>query len=226
MEEKNIQEQIAALDRKMDQLLEFVELQNRKREEFDDLVSDVSIVAKDAFRNSVTLLDKAQVELDSCGITCLLIKLLQNIDTIHEMLDMMESFRDFMKDATPILHQVGLDAVNKMNELDRKGYFDYIGELMKILDKWVQTFTVDDLKKTEGNLENLAGILRNLSDPQLINSMNRITQAISDTKMDDKLDNKSLFQIFRQLRSKEVRKTVSYALRVVQAANSNSKVAK
>src|SRR5512142_2496718 len=141
MEDKNIQEQILNLDQKLDRLLEFVELQNRKRKEFDDLVTDVSIVAKDAFKHSVVMLDKAQVELDSCGISCLIVKILQNLDTFHEMLGMMESARDFMKDATPILHQAGLDAVKKMNELDQKGYFEYMRQLGRIMDKWIQTFT-------------------------------------------------------------------------------------
>jgi len=216
MEEKNIREQIQNLDQKLDRLLEFVEQQNRKREEFDDLVTDISIVAKDAFKNSVGMLDKAQVELSSCGISCLIIKILQNLDTFHEMLDMMESVRDFMKDATPILHQVGLDAVNKMNELDQKGYFEYIRQLSQFMDKWIQTYTVEDLQKMENNLESIAGILRNLSDPDLVASLNKATRAITKVKMEDDKDDLSLWQIFRQLRSKEVRKSISYTLRLVQ----------
>lgn len=216
MEEKNIQEQILNLDQKLDRLLEFVEQQNRKREEFDDLVTDVSIVAKDAFKHSVVMLDKAQVELDSCGISCLIVKILQNLDTFHEMLGMMESARDFMKDATPILHQVGLDAVNKMNELDQKGYFEYMRQLGHFIDKWIQTFTAEDLKKVEDNLDNLAGILRNLSDPSLIAAMNRATKAIAEVKIEEDKDILSLWQILRQLRSKEVRKSISYSLKVVK----------
>ncbi len=216
MEEIKIQEQFQHLDQKLDRLLEFVEQQNRKREEFDDLVTDVSIVAKDAFKHSVGLLDKAQVELDSCGLSCLIIKILQNLDTFHEMLGMMESARDFMKDATPILHQVGLDAVNKMNELDQKGYFEYIRQLSNFMDKWIQAFTVEDLRKMEDNLDNIAGILRNLSDPALAAALNRTTKAIAEVKMDDEKDILSPWQIFRQLGSKEVRKSISYSLKVVK----------
>jgi uncharacterized protein YjgD (DUF1641 family) len=216
MEDKNIQDQILALDRKMDRLLEFVEQQNRKREEFDDLVTDVSIVARDAFKSSVVMLDKAQVEFDSCGISCLIIKILQNIGTFHEMLDMMESARDFMKDVTPILHQVGLDAVNKMNELDQKGYFEYLRQLSGFMDKWIQVFTVEDLKRVGDNLENIAGILRNLNDPALVASLNKATKAISGLRMDEHEEVPSMWKIFRQLRSKEVRKSISYSLRVVQ----------
>lgn len=216
MEEKNIQEQILNLDQKLDRLLEFVEQQNRKREEFDDLVTDVSIVAKDAFKHSVVMLDKAQVELDSCGISCLIVKILQNLDTFHEMLGMMESARDFMKDATPILHQAGLDAVKKMNELDQKGYFEYMRQVGHFMDKWIQTFTAEDLKKVEDNLDSIAGILRNLSDPALISTMNKATKAITEVRIEDDKDILSLWQILRQLRSKEVRKSISYSLKVVK----------
>jgi uncharacterized protein YjgD (DUF1641 family) len=216
MEERNIQEQIIRLDQKLDRLLEFVEQQNRKREEFDDLVTDVSIVAKDAFKHSVSMLDKAQVELDSCSISCLIIKFLQNLDTFHEMLGMMESARDFMKDVTPVLHQVGLDAVKKMNELEKKGYFEYIRQLSHFIDKWIQVFTVDDLRKAEDNMENIAGILRNLSEPALVAALNRTTKILAEVKIDEDKDLLSFWQIVRQLHSREVRKSISYSLKVVK----------
>ncbi|MEI7895430.1 MAG: hypothetical protein WCJ26_00235 [bacterium] len=184
MSENNIQEQISELNHKMDMILESIELQKRNREELDDLVSDLSIVAKDAFRHTVVMLDKSQVEFDHNGIPMLLIKILQNIDTFYEMLEMLESAKDFMKDVSPILHQVGLDAVNKMNEFDQKGYFD---------------------------------IVRNLTQPDVIEALGRVSKAFAEIKMDDKLDNKSLFGLLKQMNSPDVRKSLSYTLRLVQA---------
>ena len=219
MEEKNLQEQIGEINRKMDCLLEFVEQQNRKREELDDLIEDASIVAKDAFKQSVVLLDKAQVEFDPGGISNLIIKVLQNLGTFHEMLNMMESAKDFLKDITPVLHQVGLDAVNKMNEFDNKGYFQYISALTEFIEKWIWVFTVEDLKKMEANIENLAGILRNLSDPSLINGFNNITRALSTVKPDDKIDDQSLWKILLHLKSPEVRKSLSWSLRLIKEIN-------
>jgi uncharacterized protein YjgD (DUF1641 family) len=186
MPENNIQEQITELNRKMDLLLESIEIQKRNREEFDDLVSDLSIVAKDAFHHTVIMLDKSQVELDHSGIPMLLVKFLQNIDTFYEMLEMLESAKDFMKDVSPILHQVGLDAVNKMNEFEQKGYFD---------------------------------IVKNLSQPDVIEALSRASKAFSEVKMDDKLDNRSLFSLVKQLNSPEVRKSLSYMLRLLKAMN-------
>ena len=219
MAEKEIQEQLNELRQKMDLVLEYVSVQNQKREELDDLVEDAGIVVKDVVRHTSEMLDKAQVELDHCGLTCLMIKVLQNLNTFHEMFEMMESARDFMKDVTPILHQVGLDAVNKMNEFDSKGYFDYIRELGNFVDKWIQVFTKDDLIRLQGNLENIAGIVRNLSDPALMQGLNNMTKVLAEVKPDEKLDNKSLFGIFKQLNSPDVRKSLSYSLRLVQAIN-------
>lgn len=218
MTEKDIQEQISELNRKMDLVLESVEQQKRNREEFDDLVEDLSIVAKDAFKNTVVMLDKSQIDVDNSDIPMLLIKILQNVGTFHEMLEMLESARDFMKDISPVLHQVGLDAVNKMNEFDQKGYFLYAAEMMKLMDKFIQTFTIEDIKQLQENLENLTGIMRNLTQPGLLTSLNRTTKAIASIKMDYKLDNKSLFGLARQLNSPDVRKSLSFALRLAEAA--------
>jgi len=219
MTEKNIQEQISELNRKLDLVLESVEYQNRKREEFDDLMDDLNIVAKDAFKQTVVMLDKAQVDLDSCGLSCLLIKAMQNLDTFHEMLDMMESAKDFLKDVSPILHQVGLDAVNKMNELDGKGYFEYIRELGKFAETWMETFTVEDMKRVREGLPHLAGVIRNVTDPDFLQAIDKATLALATVKMDDKLDNRSFWKLMMDMKSPEVRKSISYSLRLLKAIN-------
>ena len=219
MAEQNIQEQITIINQKLDMILENIQQQQRKREEFDDLVQDVNIVAKDAFRQSVILLDKAQVELDSCGISCLIIKILQNLDTFHDMLEMMESARDFMKDVTPVLHQMGLDAVNKMNELDQKGYFEFIKTLGRLMDKLIQTIQPEDIWRLEENMDNLGSIFYNLTDPAFISTINKATHALATIKINDQLDNKSIWKLIKEMRSPEVRKSVSYSLRLIKAIN-------
>jgi uncharacterized protein YjgD (DUF1641 family) len=219
MAEKDLQAQLDELSLKMDRVLEYVQVQNQKREEIDDFIEDAGIVVKDVVKQTSVMLDKAQVELDHCGLSCLLIKVLQNMDTFHEMFDMMESAKDFMKDVTPILHQVGLDAVNKMNELDSKGYFEYLRELANFVDQWIQVFTKEDLARLRNNLENIAGIVRNLSDPELMKGLNNLTRAIAEVKPDEKLDDKSLFRLLKDFNSPEVRRSLSYSIRLLKAVN-------
>jgi uncharacterized protein YjgD (DUF1641 family) len=186
MSEKNMQEQINELNRKLDLILERIEEQHRNREEFDDLVSDLSIVAKDAFHQTVVTLDKAQVDLDHSGVPMLLIKLLQNIDTFYEMLEMLESAKDFMKDLSPILHQMGLDAVNKMNEFEQKGYFDIVKNLSQpdVIAALSRTSKAIAEIKMDDTLDNksLFGILKQLNSPDVRKSMSyalRLLQAMT-----------------------------------------------
>jgi uncharacterized protein YjgD (DUF1641 family) len=98
-----------------------------------------------------------------------------------------EVWDDFMKDVTPILHQVGLDAINKMHELDQKGYF-----------------------------ETLPRLLKNLSDPALLAALAKVTKAVAEVKVESDKDILSMWQIMKQLRSKEVRKTLTYSLKVIK----------
>jgi len=186
MSEKNIQEQISELNQKLNLILESIEQQKRNREEYDDLVSDLSIVAKDAFHHTVVMLDKSQVDLDHSGIPMLLIKLLQNIDTFYEMLEMLESAKDFMKDISPILHQMGLDAVNKMNEFDQKGYFDIVRNLTQpdVIAALARTSKAIAEVKMDDKLDNksLFGILKQLNSPDVRKSLSyalRLVQAMN-----------------------------------------------
>jgi uncharacterized protein YjgD (DUF1641 family) len=219
MAEQTLQEQINNINLKLDVILENIQQQQRKREEFEDLFQDLNIVAKDAFQQSVLMLDKAQIDLGSVGISNLIIKILQNLGTFYELLELMESARDFMKDATPILHQVGLDAVNKMNELDQKGYFEFINAMGRLMDRIVQTIHPEDIRRLEENMDNLAAIIRNLTDPAFISSLSKATYALSTLKMDDRLDNLSVWKLLMKMHSPEVRRSISYSLRLIKAIN-------
>lgn len=215
--ETNIQEQIDLINSKLDRVLEFVEHQHLKREEFDDLMEDVSIVAKDVFKNTVQTLDKAGIELDTCGLECLLVKVLRNMGTFMEMLDLLESFRDFLQDATPIFHQMGLDAVEKFHEFERKGYIDFVMQLGNAAEKFMQAFTAEDLRRIGDNMDQIAGMIKNVTDPELLAALNRSSRALAEVKMDDRLDNRSWWQIAMKMRSPEVRRSVSYSLRLLEA---------
>jgi hypothetical protein len=219
MSEKNIQDQINEINQKLDRVLEFVEHQYGKREEFDDLVADLSIVAKDAFASTVAALDKAGVELDTSGLQSLIIKLIRNAGTFNEMVDLLESAKDFVADVTPVLHQVGLDTIEKFNEFERKGYIDFVKQFMLTGEKFMQSFRANDLKQLDANMDKISGMIRNLTNPEVITGLSNITKVIAEVRIDGKIDNKSFWQLFKELRSPAVRKSLSYSIRLLQAIN-------
>ena len=146
MSEIAIQAQIDAINKKLDLILEEVYAQREMRQSLTDLADDASIIGKDIFKNTVIQLDKAGVELNAEALTGIGLKLVRNIDNINEFLEMLESINDFMKDVGPIIHQVGLDAIHKLHELEQKGYIDFFRELSKSLDNIVTHFSAEDVK--------------------------------------------------------------------------------
>lgn len=215
--DQHIQEQIDELNVKLDKVLDFVEYQYHKREEFDDLVKDVSIVTKDAFQHTVQTLDRAGIELDTCGLDCLMVKLAGNLGTFVKMIDMLESFHDLMKDITPILHQVGLDTIEKFHEFQRKGYIDFVIGLGRLAERFMQSFTAEDLKRIESEMETITSALKNITDPEVLAGINRITSAVKEINMDEQRDNVSWWKIMMRLKSPEVRKSLSYSIRLIEA---------
>ena len=82
MSDKLIQEQIRDINRKLDLIIDETSYQRQNREAVNDLVDDVAVIGKDVFKQMVTQLDDAGIELDSEALRCLLLRLIRNIGSL------------------------------------------------------------------------------------------------------------------------------------------------
>jgi len=221
MNELKFQAQIDEMNQKLDLVLEHIEQQRIRKEEIDDLIEDLSIVGKDAFKNTVIALDKAGVELDSDALSHLVIKIIKNIDNFNELLDTIESFNDFIKDATPIFRQIGLDAINKVAEFEQKGYLEYFYAAKDLLEKIKENYSPEDIKNLSKNIDIIFSIITNLTKTEFLQNLENITKVISEAKIDDSKDNKSLLKLVRELNSPEIRKSLSFSLRILKQISNN-----
>ena len=190
MNEEVIQKQINEINIKLDTLLTYVNQQRIKSETIDDLISDGSIVVRDVFKSSVEELDRSGVEMNMDEVKVLLVKLVKNVPTFINLIDIMQSALDFMKDATPIAREMMVDSIKKLHELEENG-------------------TIDSLKRI-GN---------NLSQPAVFKKIEKVTEAFLKVEPDDIKDDKSLWKLFKDLRSPEIRKSLSYSMRLIKVLN-------
>ena len=103
---------------------------------------------------------------------------------------MLESMVDLMKDATPIAREMIIDL----------------------------TYQLDKLEKN-GTIESLKTITTNLTNPDLLQSLAKISSAITSVKPDEKLDNISMFKLMKSLNNREVKNSLSYIIRILQEIN-------
>lgn len=190
MEEIAIQNQINELNEKVDTLLEYIIAQNKKNQAIDDFIDDAYKVGIDLFKTTAVELDNHGVEVDMDEVKILIFKLLKNIQTFNTLINMLESMVDLMKDATPIAREMIIDL----------------------------TYQLDKLEKN-GTIESLKTITTNLTNPDLLQSLAKISSTITNVKPDEKLDNISMFKLMKSLNNREVKSSLSYLIRILQEIN-------
>ena len=211
MSEKLIQEQIREIDRKLDLILEDSSIQRQNREAVSDLIDDVSVIGKDAFKHIVTQLDDAGIELDGEVVRDLTFRLIRNINNMGAVLEILESFSDLAQDITPIVKQIGLDGVQKFHEFEQKGYFEILNQVGKTMDTVVTRYSVDELKSLSTNLIPVIDTLVNISDPKVLDKINAATKALKEIDPDD-IEEYSVWRLMRQLNKPEVRKSIGFIM--------------
>lgn len=207
----DMQEQINAMNRKLDLVLEEITIQKQKRQEVEDLVTDLSIIGKDMFRASVDELDHAGVELDTEALKSLLFRLLRNVGTLNDMVEMLESATDLAKDAAPIIHQMGLQGINQMNQLEKKGYFDFIRELFVVADNVISHFSQEDVRMLADNIVIILETIKNLTQPEMLDAMNNAVSIYNKIETKD-IKEYSMWKAFKEMRSPEMRKGIGFMI--------------
>ena len=211
MANENIQEQINEINRKLDIVLEEVMAQRQTRQSIEDLTSDLSIIGKDVFKSTVVELENAGVELDGEAVKLLMLKLVRNVDTITEMFEMLESANDFIKDVTPIMHQMGLDGIKLMHEFEQKGYFDFMKASMEIMDNIVSHYSEEDVRHLADNIVTILETVKNLTQPQMLNAINNGLVVYRSIEV-KKIPEYSIWKALKEMNSKEMRKGIGFMI--------------
>jgi len=161
MENKELQLQLEEINKKLNVIMEEIELQRRHRQEMHDLKDDLMRVAKDIYLTSLDELEQVHDYLKTGDIMHLFKKLLRNVNNLTRLFEQLENIRDFAKDFGMISKGMSIDLMNKLDELDRKGYFAFLKETQKIFDKIVTSFTVDDVKALGDNIVTILNTIKN-----------------------------------------------------------------
>jgi len=218
MSEKALQEQINIINGKLDLLLEETAVQRQSREAMNDLVDDLSLIGKEAFKDMVNQLDNAGIELDGDALRSLLIRLIRNLGNLGMVLETIESMNDLMKDLTPIVKQLGLDGIQKFHELEQKGYFEILGQLAKATDTIVSRYSKEDIMKLSDNLVPVADTLVNLGNRDFLEKLNAITIALGEIKTED-IEEISMWRMMREIRKPEVKKSLGFIMAFLAKIN-------
>jgi len=215
MEEIKTQAQIDKINQKLDIILEEIELQKKHRREMQDLKEDLFRVGKDVYETAVNELEEVHDHIKTGDIMHLGKKLLRNVNNLNRTFDQLESTRDFLRDVSPLVRESIIDLMGRMDEFDRKGYFQFIKELQKAGDNVVTSFTPNDVKLLGDNIVTILNTIKNLTQPDMLQAINNAVAVYKniDVKVDEKV---SLFSLLKELNSPEVKRGLAVGLKFLK----------
>lgn len=213
--EKSIQEQIDKINKKLDIILEEIELQKKHRREFEDLKDDLMRVGKDLYNTAVEELDQIHDHVSTRDILYFGKYMLRNVNTINKVVQQLESTKDFLNDASPLIREYMMDFMAKLDDFDRRGYFEFIKESQSIVDKVVTSFSKEDIKALGDNIVTILNTVKNLTQPDMLQTVNNALLVYK--KLNIEIEEKvSLASVFKEMSSPEVRKGLVFALRFLK----------
>ncbi len=221
--EKNLEQRIDALDRKMDLILEYVHQQKMNSNMVEDLVSDLSIVGKDAYDSTVKELDMRQVVLEPSELTDLAVAFLRNIGNIKTVLETLEMAVDLGKEVGPIANEVIIDFTKQMNEFEQKGYFRFFKEFGPIIDNVVQGFSPEDLKGLADNIVSILNTFKEMTQPEVLDTMQNAIKAFNSMETET-VPSYSVWKLLREMNSPEMKKALGYGITFMKNVSKDVKI--
>jgi uncharacterized protein YjgD (DUF1641 family) len=207
----NVQQQINEINQKLDLLLGYMNEQRLKSETIEDLVSDVSIISKDAFTSVVYELDKQGMELNVDDIKTLVYKLIRNVNNFSQVMDMFESITDLLKDAGPMVTEVGIDFTNKLHEFEQKGYFEFFKELTAIMDNIVTSYSPEEVRALADNIVTILDTVKNLTQPDMLHAINNAVSIFKNMDTNE-IKEYSLWKAFREMNTPEMKRGLGFIM--------------
>ncbi len=224
MTDNNIQSQIDQINQKLDLILEEATLQKQNREIVVDLVDDLAIVGKDAFKGMVDSLDNAGIEVDGNQVNHLILNFIRNINNMNMLFRTLENVTDFLKDASPIIKQIGIDATDKFNELDNKGYFEVLNQITIALDTIMSRYSKKDIENLSDNIITVTDTLLAISDPAVMKKIEIFARTYKDIDHES-VPEYSIWKVMRELNKPGMKKSIGFImtfLRKINAPDSES----
>jgi len=215
MENKSLELEIREINQKLDFISSQMQEYQAHQKEIKELKDDLSLIARDMFDAAVEELEEVAPYFDSTDLVHLGKKLLRNTRNLNKMLTQVEGAADLFRDLQPLGKEMVDELMDTLNELDRKGYFEFFAEALKIIDTIVTTFNVEDVRLLRENIASILLTVKNMTQPEMLGSMNNALDFFKNMDVVTK-DNVSLFSLLKQFRDPEVKKGIAFSLEFIK----------
>lgn len=215
---------LSVLSAQVNYLMERAEMERRRQQMWDDLFADLKPVVNDLYAATEEQLGEMQQFVTLDDILELVKRLARNTRTLNEMLNLLESAHDFVKDASPLTKDMMIEAIDRLAELERKGYFGFARQSFYVVDQIVTSFSEEDVRLLGDNIVLILNTVKALTQPQMMTLLNNLTQGFHEAEAEAQAGRLEIgyLALLRKLSDPEVRRGLAITLETLRRVSAQS----
>ena len=187
--------------------------QQRRQQEWDELKGDLTPVALDAYRLAVEQLDEIEPHVQMEDLLHLFKRWLRNTRNLEQLLGQVESLAELGQDLSPLSQEAVLTLMQRLDEMERRGYFTFLAGGWQVMDNIVTHFTQEEVAQLGENIVLILQTVKEMTQPEIMQFMRR---TVSAAREEDSAEIPSLFSLLRQLNDPAVRRGLARTMHVLK----------
>lgn len=156
-----------AIQHRLEDLNQQLQEVQHQRELWEDLSRDLSTVMEDLYRHAVEHLEELSPHVRLEDLGRLALRLLRSARLLDQALQDLEALYDLARDLSPVAHDAFVVTVEKLDQLEKKGYFTLAREVARQLDALVSQLKPEDVAALGWLLQQGGQVLRRLLQPEV-----------------------------------------------------------
>jgi uncharacterized protein YjgD (DUF1641 family) len=172
-------------------------------------------VGKDLYETAVDELDQIHDHVNTRDILHFGKYMLRNVNTISKVIQQLESTKDFLKDASPLIREYVIDFIAKLDEFDRKGYFELFKESQNVFDNVITSFSKEDVKALGENIVTILNTIKNLTQPEMLNAINNAVNVYKNLDIEISKE-VSLFRLLKEMNTPEFKRGAAFLIQFLK----------
>ncbi len=224
-------DRIIELERKLDAMSEQLDLiaeelreQRLRRQQWDELRSDLSPIAAEAMELASNELEAMQDFVQPEDMLRLLRRILRNTKNIEDGMARYESLMDFLDDAGTLTTEAFIKILTTLEEFEQRGYFEFANAGLGVVDRVVTAYSKEDVEALGDNVVQMLDIVKDLTQPEMLAVATRMLDAVQRQQAAAELEPAEppgLFALAGQMRDPEVRRGLARALNTFKVVSAS-----
>jgi uncharacterized protein YjgD (DUF1641 family) len=189
--------------------------QRLRRQAWDELRLDVTPLVGQALESASRELADVQEFTSADDFVRLIKRLLRNTRRIEESLARFESALEFLDDVGGLTDEAFLSALRSLEELQRRGYFDFFRAGWGVLDRVVTGFTEEDVEALGDNVVTILHTVKEITQPEMLGLLQRMIDALEHQQhalAREPAEPPGILALLKRMRDPNVRRGLARAL--------------